>query len=77
MLYYKFIQLSCYIRVFQLLALCIINVMQIGCIPEAIKICSYNANSDYIVIQIKHILIFHIKFLHLKLNCIDEDSFLL
>jgi hypothetical protein len=46
-------------------------------IPEAIKICSYNANSDYIAIQIKHVHIFHIKFLHLKLNCIVEDSFLL
>lgn len=46
--------------------------MQIGYAPEAIEICSYDANSDCIVIQLTNILKFYNEFLPLKLNCIQE-----
>jgi hypothetical protein len=45
--------------------------MQIGYASEAIEICSYDANSDCIVIQITNILKFYNEFLPLKLNCIQ------
>jgi len=43
---YEFISPSSYFRVFQLLTLCVVNVMQIEYTPEATGICSYDANSD-------------------------------
>jgi len=47
-------------------------MLQIRYTPEATEICSYDANLDYIVIQITNILKFYNEFLTLKLNCTQE-----